>query len=411
MTGRTALAHLLLDMLASDRSADRAALAALSDAEWTLIGEMAKQHRLTPLLHRQMDDRGADWPVPEALRARWARGWRVSAERALAVQQALIAVGTLADREGLRYAALKGAWLAWQAYPQPALRPMRDIDLLLSEEDALRLHAAMSAAGAEPGKFSHTPIDFARAHHKHLPPLHWGPQRVAFEIHWRLSNPQAGEDRAGVAAATAALLARRVRAKVGPADIAYLDPTDTLLHLVVHAVYGRQPFDTGPQTLSDVAQAIDAAAIDWPRFWAAAAGQGRDSGARLLFALVAKYMGARETRDPDPAPVPAPLIAAAEALMLQDMDARAERGFATQIAEAGGKRGKAAFAWGRAFPPKHIVAHYAGVPADSWRVWPAYPVRMVDHAWQWVRQRGDPALDAEVADARAMRAWLAGGAS
>ena len=102
-------------------------------------------------------------------------------------------------------------------------------------------------------------------------------------------------------------------------------------------------------------------------------------------------------------------LAAAEALMLQDMDARAERGFATQIAEAGGKRGKAAFAWGRAFPPKHIVAHYAGVPADSWRVWPAYPVRMVDHGWRWLFQRGDAALGAEVADARDMRAWLGSG--
>lgn len=409
MTGRAALAPLLLDMLASARGADRAVLAALSDGEWETIGAMAKQHRLAPLLHQQMGGRGSDWPVPEALKARWARGWRASAERALAVQQALIAVGALADREGLAYAALKGAWLAWQAYPQAALRPMRDIDLLLSEEDAVRLHAAMSAAGAVPGKFSHTPIDFALAHHKHLPPLHWGPQKVAFELHWRLSNPVEGEGRSGVAAATDALLARRVRATVGPADIAYLDPTDTLLHLVVHAAYGRQPFDNGPQVLADLAAATGAAAIDWPRFWADAAAQGRVGGARLLFALAAKYQGVRVAGEPDAEPVPARLVAAAEALMLQDMDAKAERGFATQIAEAGGKRGQAAFAWGRAFPPRHIVAHYAGVPADSWRVWPAYPVRMVDHGCRWLFRRGDVALDAEVADARDMRAWLGTG--
>lgn len=361
MTQRASLARLLLDMLASERGADRAVLAALSESEWETIGAMAKQHRLAPLLHRQMAERGADWPVPDALKARWARGWRVSAERALAVQQALAAVGAMADREGLPYAALKGAWLAWQAYPQPALRPMRDIDLLLSEKDAVRLHAAMSAAGAAPGPVSHTPIDYALAHHKHLPPLHWGPHKVAFELHWRLSNPVDGEDRAGVAAATEALLARRVRAKVGAADIAYLDPTDTVLHLVVHAAYGRQPFDNGPQVLADLAAAVGAAAIDWSRFWADAAAEGRVGGARLLFALTAKYMGVRVPGEPDAEPLPERLVAAAEALMLQDMDARAERGFATQIAEAGGKRGKAAFAWARAFPPRHIVAHYAGV--------------------------------------------------
>lgn len=409
MTRRAALAHLLLDMLASERAADRAALAALTEAEWDMIGAMAKQHRLAPLLHRQLSGRGSDWPVPEALKARWARGWRAAAERALTVQQALIAVGRLADREGLAYAALKGAWLAWQAYPHPALRPMRDIDLLLSEADALRLHALMGAAGAEPGKFSHTPIDYARAHHKHLPPLHWGPQKVAFELHWRLSNPVDGEDREAVAATTADLLARRADAPVGPARIGYLDPTDMLLHLVVHAVYGRQPFDTGPQVLGDIAAATAAAAIDWPRFWAAADAKGWAGGARLLFALTAKYMGGRETGDPGAAPVPERLVAAAEGLMLQDMDARAERGFATHMAEAAGRRGKAALALGRAFPPRHIVAHYAGLPSDSWRVLPWYPVRMAGNAWHWLRRRGDTALDAQVEETRAMRAWLAGG--
>lgn len=406
MTTRAALAGLLLDMLAEARLADRAALAALSEAEWDVIGDMTKQYRLAPLLHHQLLGRGADWPVPEALRARWARGWRAAGERSLAVQQALIAVAALADREGLAYAALKGAWLAWHAYPNPALRPMRDIDLLLSEADALRLYVAMEAAGAVPGPVSHTPIDYALVHHKHLPPLHWGPQKIAFELHWRLSNPVEGEDRGAAAAVTDALLARRVRAPLGPAEIAYLDPTDMLLHLVVHAAYGRQPFDTGPQVLSDLARAIDSAAIDWPRFWGEAEAAGRAGGARLLFALVAKYMGKRETGDPATAAVPARLIAAAEALLLQDAGRRAERGFATRMAETGRRRGKLALTLTRLFPPRHIVAHYAGVPVGSWRVWPAYPARMAHHGWRWVRQRGDSALDAEVADARAMRAWL-----
>jgi hypothetical protein len=117
-------------------------------------------------------------------------------------------------------------------------------------------------------------------------------------------------------------------------------------------------------------------------------------------------MGRRETGDPATAAVPARLVAAAEALLLQDAGRRAERGFATRMAETGGKRGKLVLALTRLFPPRHIVAHYAGVPVGSWRVWPAYPARMVDHGWRWVRRRGDAALDAEVADARAMRAWL-----
>ncbi|HMO76578.1 MAG TPA: nucleotidyltransferase family protein [Sphingopyxis sp.] len=409
MTERTALARLLLDMLGTARPVDPATLAALSEDEWDAIGAMAKQHRLAPLLHHRIGERGGAWPIPDMLKAHWALGWRAANVRALAVQQALTAVGTLADGAGLPHAALKGAWLAWQAYPHPALRPMRDIDLLLSEDDALRLHALMAEAGAVPGRFSHTPIAYARAHHKHLPPLHWGPRRVAFELHWRLTNPREGEDRDAVAARTEALLARRVRARTGAAEIVCLDPTDTLLHLIVHGAYGRQPFDTGPMLLTDIAAAVRAAAIDWPRFWAEAAAGGWTGGARLILALTAKYMGPVDSADPDPAPVPEALVATAEALMLQDMDARAERGFATHMAEAKGAGGRTALLWRRAFPPRHIVAQQAGVAVNSWRVWPAYPLRLADHARQWLRRRGDSAMDAEVSDMRAMRAWLGTG--
>src|SRR5690606_7733378 len=161
--------------------------------------------------------------------------------------------------------------------------------------------------------------------------------------------------------------------------------------------------------LPDIARAVRAAAIDWPRFWREAEARGWAGGARLIFALTGKYMGPPGSADPAPAPVPDALVARAEALMLQDMDARAERGFATHRAEAEGAGGRAALLLRRAFRPRHIVAHYAGVPAHSWRVWPAYPVRMADNAWQWLRRRGDAGLDDEVADMRAVRAWLGTG--
>lgn len=398
--------QLLLDMLSTMRVPRVERFAGLDDGDWQALQRIAHQHRLAPMLHHRFAAAGEAWPVPAAVRTDWEARFRRAAARSLLLQRALVAVQALLDREGIASAALKGAWLAWQAYGHPALRPMRDIDLLVADADAERAHAILATAGARPAAGTYAPAGHARAHHKHLAPLSWGEPPVAFEIHWRLSHPEPGEDAAAVAAATAALLARRVEVPLGGTHAACLDPTDTLLHLIVHAAYDHR-FDNGPVVLADVAALVARADVDWHRFWTAA--KGHEAGAMLIFALAETYHGtAAHYPEARPAAPPPEALAAAEALMLKEMDRREEVYFETAIAGARGPAAKAALLLGRAFPPRHILAHYAGRRADDRALWLWYPLRLADHGWRYLRRRGDPGRRASVANERALTEWLGG---
>lgn len=407
MDRQPVLTALLLDMLSTVRQVEPARVAALTETDWAELDQMVLQHRLAPLLSHRHRQRGADWGLPDKIAHHWQARYRTASQRALRQQRALVEVGAVFDRAEIPYAALKGAWLAWHAYPQPALRPMRDIDFLVSDGDAERAFAALLAAGAKVSQAAAAPADYARDHHKHMPQLIWGDPGVAIEIHWRLSHPVEGESGGAVRATNAALMARRIPAIVAGSAVAYLDPTDSLLHLIVHAAYDHR-FDNGPTILSDIEAILTTATIDWPRFWAAAADGGWTSGARLLFDLAETYHGCRAEAGgmiPSSASPPA-LLAIAEALMLKDMGDRKHVYFAAAVAAQHGWRNKMAHFVDRAFPPRHIVAHYAGLPMDSRRVWAWYPVRLTAYIWQWLRRDGDPTLKIRVSDELAMRQWL-----
>ncbi len=100
----------------------------LSPTDWDALDALAAEHRLQPLLHSH---RRADPAVPERLRAVWKAAHREAGLIAMTQRADLLDTVALLRAEGIEPVAMKGAWLAWHAYPQPTLRPMRDLDLLV----------------------------------------------------------------------------------------------------------------------------------------------------------------------------------------------------------------------------------------------------------------------------------------
>lgn len=404
---RPSLPLMLLEMLSGIPARTPADFGGMNAEDWLALQQMARQHRLGPMLHHRLLVSGRSSLLPAPVRDEWERLYRKSAARSLVMQHALVTVQSLLLRAGIRSAALKGAWLAWQVYDEPALRPMRDIDLLVADDEVERAYSVLIAAGARPAPKSNMSVAEARSVHKHMPPLVFGEPRVCFEIHWRLSLPTPGEDARQQVAETAALLARSVNVPVGKDKVACLDPTDTLLHLIAHAAYDHR-LDNGPTILSDIAAILAKTAIDWPRFWATLDSQGYRPGAELLFALVAEYHDFLPNRlDDDPSgKAPAELIEAAKALMVKDMDQRTEVYFDADMTAARGIGEKIGMIGRRAFPSRHVVAHYSGRSPESRWLWPWYAVRLVDHGWRYLRSRTDRDRNRDVARERALLAWL-----
>ena len=103
----------------------------VDDASWRAIATLASQHRLEPLLAWNFERQR--WPVPDFIAQAWRSARRDALYRALAQQAALRLVLDRLAKAGIAAVALKGVALAWRHYPEAALRPMRDIDLLVPE--------------------------------------------------------------------------------------------------------------------------------------------------------------------------------------------------------------------------------------------------------------------------------------
>lgn len=323
------LRRVLLDLIGTAPVTD---LAALTEGDWAELDRIAFQHRLQPLLHSLHRSNPA---VPAPIAAMWQMAHRHHALRALVQQAELAETCALLDQAGIPSVALKGAWLAARAYPEPALRPMRDIDLLVPGAQVRAAFDLLLAAGyvqAEPAEMS---LDEIVRIDKHMPPLS-APRGTRLELHHRLWERDGRLDHASPSASEETVLAQAQR---GADGIGYPAPQDLLGHVIVHAVYSHR-LDCGPLVLSDVDYLLRAAEIDWPVFWTNAEAQGWRDGARLMLELVMLY---RPTPRIDfstdrGGPAPAELIAAAPDLLLQELDTRATAGLAAETIRKGPAR-------------------------------------------------------------------------
>jgi Uncharacterised nucleotidyltransferase len=334
-----ALRRILLDLVGTARVPS---LGALGDSDWRALDRIAAMHRLQPLLHAR---HGGNPALPATIAESWRAAHRFAAITALAQQADLARTAALLEAAGYAPVALKGAWLAHHAYPEPAQRPMRDLDLLVSRAQVLGAFAALLGAGYRQLDTAEMALEDIVRLDKHMPPL-LSPGGTAIELHHRLWEPDGRLEHASPAIDEAAILDRAI---TGAGGIRYLAPADLLVHLIVHAVYSHR-LDCGPLLLPDLAHLLRAAPADWPRFWAdAAVGRWRD-GARLVLEQVAQaYPEALIDFTPDQGgPPPTSLLEAAPDLLLQELETRASArlaaatlkdGAAALLARSLGRRG------------------------------------------------------------------------
>ncbi|MES2018810.1 MAG: nucleotidyltransferase family protein [Pseudomonadota bacterium] len=270
---------LLLDLLSTRRDVSRERVAQLAQADWAQLMAMLHQHRLGPLLHWRLRHERAALAVPEPIRVQLADSFRQATLRALRFQRELVLLTQVMAQAGIAALALKGAYLAYHAYPHPAMRPLRDLDLLVRQEDALAAYQALLDAGYQ--RCAAHPGDPAAsiAVRKHLPPLR-SKAGVTVELHVRLSDPsqavaidEEGHWQRAIGTGTA---------------LRYLSQTDLMLHLICHALYDHR-LDNGPLVLPDLACLIAGGQIDWPLFWQQAQASGATRGCVLMLALCTRY--------------------------------------------------------------------------------------------------------------------------
>lgn len=102
---------------------------------WKELPAQAETHGMAPLLWHHIHHSGLSIPLEteQTLRGLYIRQ-RVFIQ---AYTQTLLEVNSLFEQAGICAVVLKGLGLAYQYYPDPALRPVSDIDLLFKKNDIL----------------------------------------------------------------------------------------------------------------------------------------------------------------------------------------------------------------------------------------------------------------------------------
>jgi len=306
------LRRVLLDLLGTVRDPEFETLTA---ENWADLAAMAELHRLGPLLHKRCVEAQA---IPAQHRSAWQENYRAARLTAMALDADLRDCVALLEAGGFAPVALKGAFLARHAYPDPALRPMRDLDLLLPKDEVLAAYSLLLASGYSQLDAAKIPLEQVIRLEQHMPALQM-PRGSVLELHMRVSELAGRLEYATPAGNEAALIARAVCVD----GLRFPDPTDMLAHLVTHAVYGHR-FDCGPLLLSDVHWLIAGHRIDWSRFWAEARSGEWERGASLVIALVRDYhsVAAVPAHGDEPPAPRAAILDLARDLLLQDYQAK-----------------------------------------------------------------------------------------
>lgn len=168
------------------------------EIDWAALLQMALRHRVAPLLYRSLHTPGLAG-MPETIQAELKARIQVDVQGNLFLTGKLLHLLDLFRQQEIAVIPYKGPVLAMLAYGDLALRPFRDIDLLIDEQDIERAVALLTAQGYQIIR----PEGLARASKKSQPfqvrqrmlNSAWAYQlvlshphtQVTVELHWRVT--------------------------------------------------------------------------------------------------------------------------------------------------------------------------------------------------------------------------------
>lgn len=227
----------------------------LTNSQWSSLVEEADRHHLTPLTYRLLEDGPfADRP-PAALRARLRSSYELAAFRNAVLLRRTEEYAAALHRVGIPVILLKGIHLCRYVYPEPALRPMADVDLLVPRDRLAQVEQLFLDAGF--GPVPRPDVEQFCTWSNHLAKLYKEGAPV-LEVHWTIERPTAPFliDLEG-------LWARARPVKLGGARVHVLATEDLLLHLSLHASYHHRFDWSALRGLVDIDRVVAHCPVDW----------------------------------------------------------------------------------------------------------------------------------------------------
>jgi hypothetical protein len=368
--------NLLLKILFSSHAVDPEQLMALRPFIWKQWLDLCDQHRLKPLLYAQLKGRAILQTVPITMVAQLQLNYKKGHARALIFQRELIQITRILQDANIESIALKGAYLAFHSYPNIALRPMRDLDILVNKEQAIRAFDVLLRAGFQRDK-NHMGDPKASLLTRHQLPLLKSASGIVFiEIHTRIFHTDSSKQSEMLPKVEHNFYHRRLQKELANQQILYVGPTDLLIHLIVHSVYDHQ-FDNGPLILSDLIYVLRTEKIDWSLFWALAKNGNYERGCYLALKMVEHYNGPQNIEWPTSLAnfslqTINNLIKVSEEMMLRDIKNTSGINFVSQINQSHSFLEKVKVLFGKLAAPKNLISRKYPVKESSILIYAYY---------------------------------------
>ncbi|MDD4816432.1 MAG: nucleotidyltransferase family protein [Victivallaceae bacterium] len=319
--------------------------------------------------------------LPPDFHDRFARFYQAAAARELPKQAALKKVYAILQDNHIDYIPLKGSFLAYHAYPAPALRPRSDIDLLLREADLERAADVFHRLGW-------TNHD-ERMYTLHIPALLSPDRRILFEPHFAIFRPSPGT------AGNAQLWELAERKNDG--EPFFLPPELLFLHALDGAI--NDNLAMGMKPLLDTAMLAARFKLSAEQVAAAAAKYCPAVRPRLLFAAFPELFGAEDNFSDIPPEVSEAFRSLPFAAWLMKADSYKmllARDYATKSAA-----GKLAFFAGRLFAaPAELRKRYGLAKNTVWRLPFFYVIDLFRKIKVFILKNSDTTDDAITAAAQ-----------
>ena len=158
---------------------------AMGPEEWKAFTAAAGRQRVLGMAACRLSDAMLA-EAPDEVQKRLERARHGHRLRALAAFGEVDRIHAALAAAGIPCVPFKGADLARRVYPDAAMRPFEDLDLLVPERDLAKARHVMQGLGyREPSSL--LPFTLLRRFHFHLPMLHVR-TGILVELHWRLAD-------------------------------------------------------------------------------------------------------------------------------------------------------------------------------------------------------------------------------
>jgi len=232
-----------------------------SNRDWKGVLRAATDLGVAPLVYSTVKSAASPASVPTDVIEPLARSYYQQAAQNGRLYGELRKVLTAAAQAAIPVIVLKGAAIAERVYGNIALRPMRDLDLLVRREDLEAMNRLLHGLNYVHDE-SYRPAAWYREHHHHLAPYRRPGGYATLEVHHHIVPSTAP-----VRIPIEDLWRRAQRASIASTPTLVLAPADLVLHFCIE-LSCVDCFVGKLRTLCDIAATIECHgdAFDWNLF-------------------------------------------------------------------------------------------------------------------------------------------------